>query len=98
MHPDDIAKAGSLAHEMMELKNLVKQLQARQERQSLVIQVLKDMVLGDSKASEEQFLERLQAKASQKVDGHTCHKCGKPMSAKHTKCIYCGAMRHGELF
>ena len=34
---------------------------------------------------------------SQKADDKTCRKCGKAMSAKHNRCIYCGEERPPEL-
>jgi len=95
---EEIEKKASQSHgEIVELKALVRQMQARMERQVLVIQVLKDMLLAGDKAAEKDFLERLQAAATRKLDGNACHACGKAMSPKHNRCIYCGADRPPEL-
>jgi hypothetical protein len=83
--------------ELTELQAAVKQLLARVDRHALVIQVLKDMLLARGEFSEDEFLERLEHAAAQKAEGKTCRKCGKAMSAKHKRCIYCGEERPPEL-
>jgi tRNA(Ile2) C34 agmatinyltransferase TiaS len=86
---------------LLELKSLIKQFQARLERQALILGVLKDMVVAGDKKLEQDFLDRLSAAAASKVaekDTNVCHACGKVMSPKHTKCIYCGEARRGDLF
>jgi hypothetical protein len=83
--------------ELTELKAAVRQLLARVDRHGLVIQVLKDMLLSRSEHSEDEFLERLEQAIAQKAEGKNCRKCGKAMSAKHARCIYCGEPRPPEL-
>jgi hypothetical protein len=83
--------------ELTELKEAVKQLLARVDRHALVIQVLKDMLLSRGEFSEDEFLERLEHAVAQKVEGRSCRKCGKAMSAKHKRCMYCGEERPPEL-
>ncbi|HEV3146476.1 MAG TPA: hypothetical protein VGZ47_21495, partial [Gemmataceae bacterium] len=87
---------------LLDIKTLIKQLQARLERQALIIGVLKDLLVAGDKAVEQEFLDRLSAaaanKAVEKSDVNTCHACGKPMSPKHTKCMYCGEARRADLF
>jgi hypothetical protein len=90
-------KASSAATEVAELKAVVKLLQARVERQALVIGTLKDIVLADADIPEDEFLTRLHAAAAKRVNANQCARCGKPMSAKHAKCIYCGEPRPAEL-
>ena len=89
-----VSKSGS---ELTELTAAVKQLLARVDRHALVIQVLKDLLLSRGDFSEDQFLERLEHAIAQKAAGKTCRKCGKAMSAKHKRCIYCGEERPPEL-
>ena len=89
-----VAQSGS---ELVELRAAVRQLQARVDRHSLVIQVLKEMLLSQAGFSEDGFLERLERAVAQKADDRTCRKCGKAMSAKHTRCMYCGEPRPPEL-
>jgi len=89
-----VSKSGS---ELTELTAVVKQLQTRVDRHALVSQVLKDMLLSQGDFSEDQFLERLEHVIAQKAEGRTCRKCGKAMSAKHKRCIYCGEERPPEL-
>ena len=90
-------KVSQSGGELTELKAAVRQLRARVDRHALVIQVLKDMLLSQNTFSEDQFLERLEHAVAQKVDAKTCRKCGKAMSAKHNRCMYCGEERPPEL-
>ena len=89
-----VSQSGS---ELVELHAAVRQLQARVDRHSLVIQVLKEMLLSQAGFSEDGFLERLERTVAQKADDKTCRKCGKAMSAKHNRCMYCGEQRPPEL-
>ncbi|MCI0701075.1 MAG: hypothetical protein L0241_08325 [Planctomycetia bacterium] len=89
-----VAQSGS---ELVELHATVRQLQARVDRHSLVIQVLKEWLLSQGGFSEEEFLERLQRAVAQKANDKNCRKCGKAMSAKHNRCMYCGEPRPPEL-
>jgi ribosomal protein L32 len=102
MDPEELEKRYSQSNAAtLELKTLVKQLQSRLERQALILGVLKDMLLAGDKKLEQDFLERLSAAAANRVaekDTNVCHACGKAMSPKHTKCMYCGEIRRGELF
>jgi len=89
-----VSQSGS---ELVELHAAVRRLLSRVDRQSLVIQVLKDILLSKTGMSEEEFLERVQRAVLQKADDKTCRKCGKAMSAKHSRCMYCGEPRPPEL-
>jgi hypothetical protein len=89
-----VSQSGS---DLVELYAVVRQLQARVDRHSLVIQVLKEMLLSQGGFDEEEFLDRLQRAAERKVADKNCRKCGKPMSAKHNRCMYCGEQRPPEL-
>jgi hypothetical protein len=89
-----VSQSGS---ELVELQAAVRQLQARVDRHSLIIQVLKEMLLSQDGFSEDGFLERLERAIAQKADDKTCRKCGKTMSAKHNRCMYCGEQRPPEL-
>jgi hypothetical protein len=91
-------KVSQSGDELTELKGAVKQLLERVDRHALVIGVLKDMLLSRGALNEDEFLDRLEhAAATQKAEGKTCRKCGKAMSAKHKRCIYCGEARPPEL-
>jgi hypothetical protein len=83
--------------ELTELTAAVKHLVARVDRHALVLQVLKDMLLSRIESSEDEFLDRLERAAAQKAESRTCRKCGKVMSAKHKRCMYCGEERPPEL-
>jgi hypothetical protein len=83
--------------EVTELKNALRQLQGRVDRHTLVIQVLKDMLLAGSAAAEAEFLDRLAKAATQKAEDKHCRNCGKAMSPKHNRCMYCGHARPPEL-
>ena len=90
-------KVSQSGGELTELKDAVKQLLARVDRHALVIQVLKDILLSRGEFSEDEFLDRLEHAAAQKAEGGSCRKCGKAMSAKHNRCMYCGEERPPEL-
>jgi len=95
---DDVQKKVSQSgSELVELHAAVRRLQSRVDRQSLVIQVLKEILLSKTGMSEDEFLERVQRAVVQKADDKSCRKCGKPMSAKHSRCMYCGEPRPPEL-
>ena len=89
-----VTQSGS---ELVELYAKVRQLQARVDRHSLVIQVLKEMLLSRGGLSEDAFAACLERVVAQKADDNRCRKCGKPMSAKHNRCMYCGEQRPPEL-
>ena len=98
MDSDEVErKVSQSSSELVELRAAVRQLQARVDRQSLAIQVLNDMLLSAPGFSEDGFLERLQRAAAQKADDKACRKCGKAMSAKHSRCMYCGEQRPPDL-
>lgn len=83
--------------ELVELKAAIRQLQARVDRNTLVIQALKEMLLSGGGFREEDFADRLQRAAAQKAADKVCRKCGKPLNANHNRCMYCGEPRPPEL-
>ena len=98
MDLNEIERKASQSHsDVAELKAAVRQLLARVDRHALVISVLKDMLLSGNEAAEDDFLDRLEQADAVKADGKSCRKCGKAMSPKHSRCIYCGEARPPEL-
>ncbi len=98
MDPDEMVRQVSQSHnEVTDLKAALRQLQARVDRQSLVILVLKEMLLSANKATEAEFLDRLAQVAAEKVDNKNCRNCGKALNPKHSRCMYCGEARPAEL-
>jgi hypothetical protein len=91
------SKVSSADTELIELKAALRQLLGRVDRHALVIQVLKDMLLARGDFPEDEFLDRLEQANKEKAVGKACRKCGKAMSAKHNRCIYCGEARPAEL-
>jgi hypothetical protein len=83
--------------ELVELRAAVRQLQSRVDRNTLVIQVLKEMLLSQGGFREDEFADRLQHAAAQKAADKSCRKCGKPLNAKQNRCLYCGEPRPPEL-
>ena len=65
------------------------------------VQVLKDMLLAVGGYAEDEYLARLaqavKKRAAEDAEGKVCVKCGKPMSPKHSRCMYCGEPRRAEL-
>ena len=59
------------------------------------------MLLAVGGYAEDEYLARLaQAvgkRAAEDAEGKVCVKCGKPMSPKHSRCMYCGESRRPEL-
>jgi hypothetical protein len=89
-----VAQSGS---ELVELYATVRQLQARVDRHSLVIGVLKEMLMSQGGFNEDVFAKCLERVVAQKADDNKCRKCGKTLSAKHNRCMYCGEQRPPEL-
>jgi hypothetical protein len=94
---DNEKRVNQIGSELTELKADLRQLQARAERHSLVIQALKEMLLARSEYTEAEFLERLAAAGAKKAAEKNCPKCGKAMNPKHRRCMYCGEERPEEL-
>ena len=90
-----VSQSGS---ELVELQAAVRQLQSRVDLHSLVIQALKEILMSRGGLREDEFLERVQQAAAQKAADKKCRKCGKPMSVKHSRCMYCGEPRPPEFF
>src|SRR5262249_31491191 len=84
--------------EVAELKTALRQLQARVDRQSFVIQALKDMMLSANKSTDAEVLDRIAQIASERGDTRTCKKCGKAMNPKNPRCMYCGEAKPADLF
>ena len=89
-----VTQSGS---ELVELHAAVRQLQARVDRNSLVIAALKEMLLSQPGVTEETFAQSLERAVAQKAADKNCRKCGKALSARHNRCIYCGEPRPPEL-
>jgi predicted amidophosphoribosyltransferase len=88
-----VSQSGS---ELVELQAAVRQLQSRVDLHSLVIQALKEILLTRGGLREDEFLAQVQKAAAQKAADKNCRKCGKAMSAKHSRCMYCGEQRPAE--
>lgn len=89
-----VTQSGS---ELVELHAAVRQLQARVDRNSLVIAALKEMLLSQPGFTEDTFAKSLERAVAQKAADKNCRKCGKALNAKHNRCIYCGEPRPPEL-
>jgi hypothetical protein len=90
-------KTSQSQNDLTELKAALRHLVARVDRQAVVIQALKDMVLATTENGEDVFLERLSQAVAQKADDKSCRKCGKAMNPKQNRCMYCGEARPAEL-
>jgi hypothetical protein len=86
---------------VVEIKAALRQLEERVDRQAIVIRLLKDMLLAVSGTNQDEFLARLaqavEKQAAENANPKSCEKCGKPMSPKQSRCIYCGESRPSEL-
>jgi ribosomal protein S27AE len=80
----------------------VKDLEARIERLTLVNLAMWSFIREKTGLTEQNLLDRVREIDLQdgvidgrmKKDTRTCSKCGRVMSARHSKCMYCG---HEEL-
>jgi ribosomal protein L32 len=100
MDYEDVERmTGQNQGELVELKAFVRQLQARVDRQALVIKTLQGILLAHAGVTEDQFLARLQQAiaAHAATNPNVCRKCGKAISPKHAKCMYCGEPRATDL-
>ncbi len=82
-------------------KRDVSHMEDRIERLSLVCMAMWSLIQDKTKLTEEDLMERVRmidlmdgtedGKASQTVQ--KCHACGRTMSPRHQKCLYCGAQK-----
>lgn len=96
----------SAAHEKRSRQGAraVEDLEDRLERLSLVCMAMWSLLQDKTNLTEEDLLQRVQmldlmdgtadGKATRTVQ--KCHKCGRTMSPKHRKCLYCGASETHE--
>jgi len=92
----DAARASSAAGSA---KRDVAQLEDRLERLSLVCMAMWSLIQDKTKLTEADLMERVKmidlmdgvedGKATRNVQ--KCHACNRTMSARHRKCLYCGA-------
>ena len=92
----EAARAGSAAGSA---KRDVAHLEDRLERLSLVCMAMWSLIQDKTKLTEADLLERVKmidmmdgvedGKASRTIQ--KCHACNRTMSARHRKCLYCGA-------
>jgi hypothetical protein len=93
-------QAAAAETEALNAKQAVKQLEDRVERLTLICAAVWDLLRERGKLTEQDLIERiaiLDAKdgvADGKMSRKTrpCSKCGRPIAAQHTKCMYCGAV------
>lgn len=90
-------KASKAIDEVAELKTLVLQLSGRVEKQALVLAALKDLALADG-LTEQEFDDRVRDATIKRGNPNVCRKCGKAMSLRQPRCIYCGEPRPAEPF
>jgi hypothetical protein len=94
----DAARASSAAGSA---KRDVTHLEDRLDRLSLVCMAMWSLIQDKTKLTEDDLLERVKlidlmdgvedGKASRTVQ--KCHACNRVMSARHRKCLYCGAKK-----
>ena len=89
--------AGQSQTGLFELKAEVRRLRERVERQAVVIRTLQAVLLEHAGMSADEFLDRLRDAVADRAEANGCRQCGKPISPKHTKCMYCGTPRPPEL-
>jgi ribosomal protein S27AE len=78
-----------------DLRDAIRRLEKRLERQSLVIKALGGLLIQGGAVTEEQLLVRIQQIGEERVSdaARVCPNCGRTMNAKHDKCLYCGGAR-----
>ena len=82
---------GNLETLVAKLRNDVKQLESRLERQSLLLQSFFKLMTEHSEITEAQLLERVTQLVADKANGGVkcCPQCNRPLG-KRKQCMYCG--------
>src|SRR5437660_1131187 len=84
--------------EVADLRESLRQLERRLEKQSLVVRALFELLSEKCELTQEELLERVLEVKQQKTTSppRTCGKCGQVMGPRETRCIYCGEKRQVE--
>ena len=95
------SESARAASEARSAKRDVTHMEDRIERLSLVCMAMWSLIQDKTNLSEDDLLERVRmidlmdgvedGKASRTVQ--KCHACGRTMSPRHQKCLYCGAKK-----
>jgi hypothetical protein len=82
-------------HGITDLKESVRRLEQRVEKQALVLKAICSLLLERHVVSEADLLGRIQRLGEERSSeaARDCAACGRPMNLKHQKCLYCGAAR-----
>jgi len=96
------ATAHQAAHDAKEAKHLVQQvreLEARIDKLSMINMALWEIIKEETQKQDEDLFTmvqdidlrdgRLNGKVNKQIN--KCHKCGRTMSKRHQRCLYCGS-------
>lgn len=92
------SQASSAASQAGEASRNVSHLEDRLERLNLVCMAMWSLIQDKTNLTEEDLMQRVKLldQVDGQADGKTtrsvqnCHKCGRAMSPRHQKCLYCG--------
>lgn len=89
------ARVAEGQHSLSDLKDAVRRLEQRVEKQTLMLKAMCSLLLDRAAIAEADLLARVQKFAAEKTSesARTCPACGRTMNAKHNKCMYCGEAR-----
>jgi len=89
------AKVAEGQHTLSDLKDAVRRLEQRVEKQALMLKATCSLLLERKAISEADLLARIQQLAAEKNSEavRTCSACGRTLNPKHNKCMYCGEAR-----
>lgn len=91
-------KVAAQQRELTELRKLVQQLDERLDRQGLVLRALCRVVQEAQGLNPRQLLDRVRQEETERASAppRTCPKCGKVVTQRTNRCIYCGEVREME--
>jgi hypothetical protein len=101
------AEAGGTRTSARHLRYHIKELQERVDQMSLKCQALWEIVREATDLSDVEFQEKIKeidlrdgaADGRITQSGQQCGRCGKTVSKRHSKCLYCGeVIRRREVF
>jgi ribosomal protein S12 methylthiotransferase accessory factor YcaO len=88
----DSSKISDLVNDLNKVKQTVKSMETRIEKQAAVIRALWEMLQDKLKVSDGEIMAsvvRIQ-QDRQEQDNQNCSSCSRPLKAKSRKCLYCG--------
>jgi len=90
--PGEGRKLDEARGEIATLRDAVVELQRRAEKQALLLRALFALLSERQGPTEAELLDRFRQVEAEKAGAPAklCSRCGRPVSLKHNRCLYCG--------